>query len=349
MSMTEYLLEQVNRHPSMQAQDMIKLCYQAAHGAEHLLSDLDAAKTYLEKEYDAVEAEDIALYEVISDQICRVNLAAWKARKLPIEWLFYMFVSSALVNEGAASKFTEYLNVADDLVKQSNVGIAISDWQEYLSEYKEKGMPAVHHSAVYREAERPAYRIVKTGFVRLLPILEHIPMALKKDGPYVVAIDGKAASGKSTMAEQLSKMLGADVIHMDDFFLPPQLRTSERMVEPGGNVHYERFAEEVRPYLAGSELFAYRKFDCSKMDYNGECIIGNTQIRIVEGSYSHHPKFGKYADLFVFSDVDTEEQLRRIERRNGEQMAKVFRDKWIPMEERYFECFDISKHADLIV
>ena len=101
MSMTEYLLEQVNRHPSMQAQDMIKLCYQAAHGAEHLLSDLDAAKTYLEKEYYAVEAEDIALYEVISDQICRVNLAAWKARKLPIEWLFYMFVRRYILRGGA--------------------------------------------------------------------------------------------------------------------------------------------------------------------------------------------------------------------------------------------------------
>ena len=65
------------------------------------------------------------------------------------------------------------------------------------------------------------------------------------DSPFIIAIDGRAASGKSTLAQQLGELLDADVIHMDDFFLPPSLRTKERLSEPGGNVHYERFAEEV--------------------------------------------------------------------------------------------------------
>ena len=167
--------------------------------------------------------------------------------------------------------------------------------------------------------------------------------------PFVIAIDGRAASGKSTLAEQLSELLGADVIHMDDFFLPPELRSEERLAEPGGNVHYERFCEEVLPYLNSPEMFSYRIFDCSRMDYNGESTVRNTQIRIVEGSYSHHPKFGKYADLFVFSDVDEEEQLRRIRLRNGEEKAQMFAMKWIPMEERYFAAFETKKHAGEIV
>ncbi len=167
--------------------------------------------------------------------------------------------------------------------------------------------------------------------------------------PLVIAIDGRAASGKSTLAEQLSELLDADVIHMDDFFLRPELRSEERLAEPGGNVHYERFCEEVLPYLKSPEMFSYRIFDCSRMDYNGERGISNAQIRIVEGSYSHHPKFGKYADLFVFSDVDEEEQLRRIRLRNGEEKAQVFAKKWIPMEERYFAAFGIKTHADIII
>lgn len=167
--------------------------------------------------------------------------------------------------------------------------------------------------------------------------------------PLIIAIDGRAASGKSTLAEQLSELLGADVIHMDDFFLPTELRSEERLTEPGGNVHYERFCEEVLPYLKTPAAFSYRIFDCSRMNYNGERAIGNTQIRIVEGSYSYHPKFGRYADLFVFSDVDTEEQLRRIKLRNGEEKAQVFAEKWIPMEERYFAAFGIKTHADAIV
>ena len=167
--------------------------------------------------------------------------------------------------------------------------------------------------------------------------------------PLVIAIDGRAASGKSTLAEQLSEVLDADVIHMDDFFLPPELRSEERLAEPGGNVHYERFCEEVLPYLNSPELFSYRTFDCSRMDYNGESIVRNTPIRIVEGSYSHHPKFGKYADLFLFLDVDTEEQLRRIRLRNGEEKAQMFAKKWIPMEERYFAAFEIKTHAGAII
>lgn len=169
------------------------------------------------------------------------------------------------------------------------------------------------------------------------------------DGLLVIAIDGRAASGKSTLAEQLREVLCADVIHMDDFFLPPALRTSERLAEPGGNVHYERFMEEVLPYLTSPKPFEYRIFDCSRMDYHGERVISNSQIRIVEGSYSCHPQFGRYADLVVYSDVEPEEQLRRIQVRNGDAKAKMFREKWIPMEERYFESFKIAQNADVCV
>lgn len=169
------------------------------------------------------------------------------------------------------------------------------------------------------------------------------------DGPFIIAIDGRAASGKSTLAQQLSELLDADVIHMDDFFLPLPLRTEERLAEPGGNVHYERFAEEVLPHLKLQAAFSYRIFDCSKMDYEGERLIGNKTIRIVEGSYSHHPKFGNYADLFVFSDVDAEEQMRRICLRNGEEKAQMFATRWIPMEERFFTEHEVKKHAYAII
>ena len=39
---------------ALQPQDVLKLCYQAAYGAEHLLTDLPAAKRYFEEEYAAV-------------------------------------------------------------------------------------------------------------------------------------------------------------------------------------------------------------------------------------------------------------------------------------------------------
>ena len=163
----------------------------------------------------------------------------------------------------------------------------------------------------------------------------------------MIAIDGRAASGKTTMAGLLQEILEADVIRMDDFFLPLALRTEERFAVPGGNVHYERFREEVLPYLSLPEAFSYRIFDCGRMDYHGERKIGAARIRIVEGSYSCHPLLGNYADITVFSDVDGETQLQRIRKRNGEEMAKMFRDRWIPLEEAYFQAYQIAQKAEI--
>ena len=200
---------------------------------------------------------------------------------------------------------------------------------------------------VYQERLRKLLKLIKKHMEEVMK--ESVEATKVPNEPFIIAIDGRAASGKSTLAQQLGELFGADVIHMDDFFLPLSLRTKERLEEPGGNVHYERFAEEVLPYLKSPTAFSYRIFDCSKMDYEGERFIGNKSIRIVEGSYSHHPKFGRYADLFVFSDVDAEEQMRRICLRNGEVKAQMFATKWIPMEERYFAGCNVKETADTAV
>ena len=167
--------------------------------------------------------------------------------------------------------------------------------------------------------------------------------------PVLVALEGGSASGKSTLGAELARQLGATLIHMDDFFLPLELRMEERLQQPGGNVHYERFAEEVLPYLKETDAFAYGIFDCGRMDYHGRREIGSGHIRIVEGSYSCHPFFGEYPDIRVFSDVASEEQMQRIVKRNGTQMAEMFRTRWIPMEEAYFAHYKIKENADIII
>lgn len=153
----------------------------------------------------------------------------------------------------------------------------------------------------------------------------------------VIAIDGRCASGKTTLAGMLAEELGAGVIHMDDFFLPPELRTKERFSKPGGNVHYERVREEVLPHLKKREDFTYRRFDCGSMAPGGLVKVKGAPYYIVEGAYSCHPALGDYMSLRVFSDVEREEQLRRIERRDGSARLENFKKRWIPLEEAYFQ------------
>ena len=101
MDFTTCLREQLRLHPSMQPRDVIKLCYQAARGAEHLLSDTTRARAYFDQEYAVTPADDaLPLFESISEKVARVNIAAWKTANLPAEWLFRMFVHTARVPMG---------------------------------------------------------------------------------------------------------------------------------------------------------------------------------------------------------------------------------------------------------
>lgn len=167
--------------------------------------------------------------------------------------------------------------------------------------------------------------------------------------PGVIVVDGKCGSGKTTLANALAEEWQAPVIRMDDFFLPFALRTPDRLAQPGGNVHYERFAEEVLPFVGRADAFAYRKFHCSDGSFS-ELICPAAKVRIVEGSYSLHPAFETVwqalGALTVFLSVKEEEQLRRLSRRDPE-LLESFRSRWIPMENRYFEAFQVAKKAHL--
>lgn len=179
---------------------------------------------------------------------------------------------------------------------------------------------------------------------RVLTALDQKPGDVK-----VIAIDGRCAAGKTSFAEKLAEVTGAGLIHMDDFFLPEEMRTEERLNEPGGNVHYERFAEEVLPRLRDSADFDYVCYDCKTKAYGERRIVPAGSLRIVEGAYSCHPKFGNYMDIRIFCDVKALEQRARIKKRNGVDALPAFLGKWIPWEEKYFAAHKIRERADIIL
>lgn len=342
-----YLQAHLRQYPKAEPRDLFKLCYQAARGAEHLLCDLEGARRYFFAEWEETEARDCPLCEPISDGFCRVDLGGWKAEGLDPEWLFRAFVRTAAAPT-EKDPLADYLARADRAVAALPTAFSREEWETALAEYRAAGTPAVHHSETFRRAYRPAYRLVDRRLARLFPILAAVAEK-RGEEPLTVAIDGGAASGKSTLAEGLSYILDAATVHMDDFFLPPALRTPERMREVGGNVDYERFLRQVIPHLRRAEAFSYGVFDCGVMAITGERRVEATPVRVVEGSYSHHPVFGDYAAIRVFSHVEPEEQGARILRRNGAAMAERFRTEWIPREEAYFNAFRIREKAHLTV
>lgn len=178
-------------------------------------------------------------------------------------------------------------------------------------------------------------------------ICKKIEKLLNDDRYIIAAIDGRCASGKTTVAEEIKKLCDCNVIHMDHFFLQPEQRTEKRLSEPGGNVDYERVFKEVLIPLEKGESFSYCPYDCHKQGMGETVHMDLKRINIIEGSYSCHPFLGRFYDLKIFMTVDKEEQALRIKKRNGENGYINFKEKWIPLEEKYFSAFNVKKDCDM--
>lgn len=177
--------------------------------------------------------------------------------------------------------------------------------------------------------------------------LKELNKRLEQRHSLVLAIDGECASLKSTLALALQKKLGAGVVHCDDFYLPAELRTPERLSEAGGNIDYVRMKSEVIEKLKEPGEITYQPFDCHLMKLADAVSVEKARLVIVEGAYAMHPYFGKYYDMSLFLCAAVEERFQRITNRG--QDTERFRERWIPLENRYFEAYRIRGQADYII
>ena len=183
---------------------------------------------------------------------------------------------------------------------------------------------------------------------RIFALLKkRIDLLLARQDQVISAIDGNCTAGKTTLARILAEQYNCNVFHMDDFFLRPKQRTSERYAEIGGNVDYERFMEEVLIPLKAGDTFSYRPFDCSTFALTQPVEVTPKKLNIIEGTYSQHPYFGDSYDLRIFLTVTPEVQHQRIMERPTFLHRRFF-EEWIPMEYLYFNGFQISKRADVV-
>lgn len=158
----------------------------------------------------------------------------------------------------------------------------------------------------------------------------------------LVAIDGKCASGKTTLGYYLQEIYNCNLFHLDDFFLQQHQRTEERLSQVGGNVDYERFQLEVlKPVVKGEDVI-YRPYSCMEGRITEEILIKKHRLNIMEGAYSLHPYFNDPYDVKIFMNIDEKDQIDNIRKRNGEDKLQRFASEWIPKENKYFKIFHIA-------
>lgn len=315
-------------------QDHVKRLYQRYFGGGHMIADPAASLARLREECASLApATDEALFEPIGGGICRMHLRPLLHTGLSLDTANAMFVYSA----NHVTPDTRAFTAALDTLAQSDADRA------WIADYRAKGCPAISHSDAYRAAHAPAYRVVLDVFAKAFPLI----LRMDRLGSGLVSIDGPCASGKSTLAPILGEVFGASVMHMDDFFLQPFQRTSQRLAEPGGNFDRERFAAEVLPHLLAGEDFTFRPYNCAHQVIGAPVSFHTTPVTIVEGVYSQHPDLRDAYALRAFMEVDPQAQRERLLARNGPQMLQRFVQEWIPMENAYFDAFDIAGRSDV--
>lgn len=341
------LLVQCKKYPKLEPTDIFKFIFQSSFGCEHMVSGESDVIGYIKKELSESEMCGEALVEALDGDYSRVGLSYLK-NGLSAEILGKLFIMSAKKEQDGEVKLKEKLEVAENMARDGLLPFSTNEFLTALSCWREKGCPAVHHSDTFRKAYHPSYRVISNSFVPFLPVFARLDTELKK-GKVHVAIDGGAASGKSTFADILEKLYGCQVFHMDDFFLRPEQRTPERFAETGGNVDRERFLSEVLVPLKNTGKVNYRKLNCADFTLTEPITVKVGRLTVTEGSYSMHPDLAKYYDLSVFLEVSENLQRKRITARNSPFFAKRFFDEWIPMENRYFEGMNVKNRCDVAV
>lgn len=333
-------------HPQMQAQDYVKLIFQSMCGCGHLLADEQTVTARIEMEESSLQPDAAEpLTEPLGTYI-RLNLRRAMAEGIPAEWIARMMCLSAkqtLVVSDRQSVCSTALRLPEHVFQFSQAELENSV-QRLLHE--PDWIPG--HTASYRALYAPAYRVVSQRFEYLLPVLCALGKLLQKER-VLMCIDGPCGSGKSSLCRQLTAITGAATLSMDDFFTPHALKTPQRLAQPAGNAHIERFcAEFLHPWLKEGTA-AYRPYLCH-MDAFGEPVtVPSRSVTIIEGSYSLHPDIRPHADLCVFLTINPEHQCQRIAARNGEAMLQRFLSTWIPLEQAYFDAFALPDSGCLIL
>lgn len=335
MTFSEVLRAHAARYPEMREGDFLKLCYQHALGCGHLVKDEAEAVRRIRAE--RAPGETGVSFEPIGNGLVRMHLTGADAQ-LDDETIARMFMYTA-------DTFRPAPNALDDALRTLEAVFPTEAMRAAIAAYRAEGCPMVSHTEAFRRAYAPAYRVVSERFARYAALVE---AAARLPEGAILAIDGMCASGKTGLSNALGFALRAPVFHMDDFFLPAEKRTPERLSEVGGNVDRERFRDEVLAPLAKGKPVSYRRFDCGTMTILPPVEIQPGRLNIVEGAYACHPELRGYYACTACLTVPPQEQLRRIRARDGEEMLERFRERWIPMENRYLEVDRIREQADFL-
>ena len=157
---------QMETYPESRLLDIYKSCFQDYMGAEHLVTDSERVKAYLDQELETTTLDELLpwYYEPcgIDSNYYRVSIRAIKEDIITEELLLDAFVRSAnSVERPSVESWRDKWHVIIGTIDQMQLDLPHYDEDKlFIDSILAAGKYAISHSPEYREAYHPHYRIV---------------------------------------------------------------------------------------------------------------------------------------------------------------------------------------------
>ena len=166
------VISHLNRYPDMEVQDVYTLIYQGAMGAAYYSADAGGFEERLVKEFEETEEDEKKpLWETIrpDGELVRVHMSALKARGGQPQALSTLCLWTASIFQGDKQDLLDgwdtFWRVCRDNRLSKFPEVEIFEFDEWIKKNK---YPSIYHSAVFRNAYNPHYRLVRREFLNIL-------------------------------------------------------------------------------------------------------------------------------------------------------------------------------------
>jgi uridine kinase len=154
----------------------------------------------------------------------------------------------------------------------------------------------------------------------------------------VIAVDGHAGAGKTTLAGRLAAALGGcPVVHTDD------LATHEEPFDWA-----DRLAAQVLAPLRAGRDAAHEVYDWHARRFDGEHRVPAAPYVLLEGVGTGRAVLRPHLTLVLWLEVGPAEAHRRGLRRDGPELT-AFWTGWSSAEDAHFAADPTRPYADLLV